>query len=156
MARPRKVEFSRGRGKHSHGKWWAWVDLNHRPRPYQGSVVRFYNNLQDRQHCQNTRKSYKTSHVVGWIVGWKIAGERSGILLFATATFRIGPTTRALRGCCDLLARAKMTADEGIGFARFAQVRNSDSARASARLRRRLSPYVCGSRPPDRGRSFQG
>jgi len=22
--------------------WWAWVDLNHRPRPYQGSVVRFY------------------------------------------------------------------------------------------------------------------
>ena len=25
--------------------WWAWVDLNHRPRPYQGSVVRFYNNL---------------------------------------------------------------------------------------------------------------
>ena len=26
--------------------WWAWVDLNHRPRPYQSSVVRFYNNLQ--------------------------------------------------------------------------------------------------------------
>src|SRR5258708_28271175 len=71
MARPRKVEFSRGRGKHSHGKWWAWVDLNHRPRPYQGSVVRFYNNLQDRGDCQNTRKSHKTSHFVGWVVGWK-------------------------------------------------------------------------------------
>ena len=28
--------------------WWAWVDLNYRPRPYQGSVVRFYNNIQYR------------------------------------------------------------------------------------------------------------
>ena len=36
--------------------WWAWVDLNHRPRPYQGSVVRFYKNLQDRGDCQSTRK----------------------------------------------------------------------------------------------------
>ena len=26
--------------------WWAWVDLNHRPRPYQGSVVRSYKDLQ--------------------------------------------------------------------------------------------------------------
>jgi len=26
MARPRKVEFSGGKGKHSHGKWWALVD----------------------------------------------------------------------------------------------------------------------------------
>ncbi len=50
-------------------KWWAWVDLNHRPRPYQGSVVRFYNNIQDRGDCQSTRKSYKTSYSVGWIVG---------------------------------------------------------------------------------------
>ena len=52
-------------------KWWAWVDLNHRPRPYQRSVVRFYNNLQDRGDCQTTRKSYKTPHIVGWVVGWK-------------------------------------------------------------------------------------
>jgi hypothetical protein len=37
--------------------WWAWVDLNHRPRPYQGSVVRFYNNIQDRGDCQTPRKS---------------------------------------------------------------------------------------------------
>jgi len=29
-------------------KWWAWVDLNHLPRPCQRSVVRFYNGLQDR------------------------------------------------------------------------------------------------------------
>ena len=26
--------------------WWAWVDLNHRPGPYQDSVVRSYKNLQ--------------------------------------------------------------------------------------------------------------
>jgi hypothetical protein len=53
--------------------WWAWVDLNHRPRPYQGRVVRFYNNIQDRGDCQTPRKSYKTSHSVGWVVGWKTA-----------------------------------------------------------------------------------
>jgi hypothetical protein len=52
-------------------EWWAWVDLNHRPRPYQSSTVRSYNNLQDRGDCQNTRKSYNTSQFVGWIVGWK-------------------------------------------------------------------------------------
>ena len=53
------------------GNWWAWVDLNHRPRPYQASVVRFYNNLQNRGDCQTTRKSYKTYVFVGWTVGWK-------------------------------------------------------------------------------------
>jgi hypothetical protein len=47
------------------------VDLNHRPRPYQGSVVRFYNNIQDRGDCQTTRKSYKTQVFVGWVVGRK-------------------------------------------------------------------------------------
>ena len=51
--------------------WWAWVDLNHQPHPYQSSVVRFYNNLKDRGDCQTTRKSQKTSHIVGWVVGWK-------------------------------------------------------------------------------------
>ena len=35
--------------------WWAWVDLNHRPRPYQGCVIRFYKNLQDRGDCQSTQ-----------------------------------------------------------------------------------------------------
>jgi len=34
------------------GLWWAWVDLNHRPRPYQRSEVRSYNNLQDRTNCR--------------------------------------------------------------------------------------------------------
>jgi len=27
---------------------------------------RFYNDLTDREDCQSTRKSYKTSHFVGW------------------------------------------------------------------------------------------
>ncbi len=50
-------------------EWWAWVDLNHRLRPYRGSVVRLYNNIQDRGDCQTPRKSYKTSLSVGWVVG---------------------------------------------------------------------------------------
>jgi hypothetical protein len=37
--------------------------LNHRPSPYQSSVIWFYN-LQVGD-CQNTRKSYKTSQSVG-------------------------------------------------------------------------------------------
>jgi len=44
------------------------VDLNHRPRPYQASLVRFYNNLKDRGDCQTTRKSYKT--YVLWVELW--------------------------------------------------------------------------------------
>jgi hypothetical protein len=28
-------------------------------------------NLQDRGDCQYIRKSYKTSQIVGWVVGWK-------------------------------------------------------------------------------------
>ena len=36
-------------------------------------MVRFYNNIQDRGDCQTPRKSYKTSHSVGWVVGWKKA-----------------------------------------------------------------------------------
>ena len=35
------------------------------------SVIRFYNDLQVRGGCLSTRKSYKTSHFVGWIVGWE-------------------------------------------------------------------------------------
>ena len=77
------------------GEWWAWVDLNHRPRPYQCSVIWFYNNLQDRGDCQNTRKSHKTSHVVGWVVGWEIVFKRSGTLLFAGSD--LPDRTRCLR-----------------------------------------------------------
>ena len=46
---------------------------NPRPLPCQSSQDRFYNNLEDRGDCQNTRKSYKTSLYVGWSVGWQKA-----------------------------------------------------------------------------------
>ena len=50
---------------------WAWVDLNHRPRPYQGSVVRFYKNLQDRGDCRTPRKSYKAAQNRGFNCGFE-------------------------------------------------------------------------------------
>jgi hypothetical protein len=37
--------------------------------PLSSSTIWFYHNLQDRGDCQNTRKSYKTSQIVGWVVG---------------------------------------------------------------------------------------
>jgi hypothetical protein len=51
--------------------WRAWVELNHRPRPYQRIVVRFYNNPQDHGDCQITRKSCKKWVFVGWVLGWQ-------------------------------------------------------------------------------------
>jgi hypothetical protein len=36
--------------------WWAWVDLNHRPRPYQGTTVRSHNDLQDLQEPRGLPK----------------------------------------------------------------------------------------------------
>jgi hypothetical protein len=46
-----------------------WPKELQRPLPRQSSVLRFYNDLEDRGDCQNTRKSYKTSNFVGWVVG---------------------------------------------------------------------------------------
>jgi hypothetical protein len=62
-------------------------DSNPRPLPCQSSRVRFYNNSEDRGDCQSTRKSYKTSHSVGWSVGWKKASMLllSGQRLLASA-----------------------------------------------------------------------
>ena len=45
--------------------WWAWVDLNHRPRPCQDSVVRSCKNLQVPRGLPRPRKSYKTTQIVG-------------------------------------------------------------------------------------------
>ena len=59
------------------------MDLNHQPRPYQGSVVRFYNDIQDRGDCQTPRKSYKTSHSGGWIVGWIVGWKKASIVLLS-------------------------------------------------------------------------
>jgi hypothetical protein len=36
--------------------WWAWVDLNHRPRPYRGTTVRSHNDLQDLQEPRGLPK----------------------------------------------------------------------------------------------------
>jgi hypothetical protein len=36
-----------------------------KPLDIQSSVIRFYNNLQDRGDCQSTRKTYKTCNFVG-------------------------------------------------------------------------------------------
>ena len=48
------------------------LPCNLNPRvPCQRCSVRFYNNLQDRGDCQSSRKSYKTSIFVGWVVGWE-------------------------------------------------------------------------------------
>ena len=43
-------------------RWWAWVDLNHRPRPYQGNPVRFYNNLQESQEPRGLPKYLQVAH----------------------------------------------------------------------------------------------
>src|ERR1700722_10831951 len=32
-------------------------------------MVRLYNNLKDRRDCQTAQRSYKTSHILGWVVG---------------------------------------------------------------------------------------
>jgi hypothetical protein len=64
----------------THGKsqrWQAWhwrlteqsVDWAGRALLCQSSPDRLYNDLQSRGDCLNTRKSYKTSHFVGWVVG---------------------------------------------------------------------------------------
>jgi len=46
----------------------------------------FYNNLQERGDCQNTRKSHNTSHFVGWVVGWKNRGRGPCLLEEASRT----------------------------------------------------------------------
>ena len=97
------------------GKWWAWEDLNFRPRPYQSSVVRFYNNLQDRGGCQTTRKSNKTSHVVGWVVGWKkFHGPRS-TPTFVSQNPVYGKSLYALsiKGRCFFLPAAATQSPDG-------------------------------------------
>ena len=53
--------------------WWAWVDLNHRPRPYQDSVVRFYKNLQVPRGLPNTAQVIRDHSNCGL----KISSRRS-------------------------------------------------------------------------------
>ena len=51
--------------------WWAWVDLNHRPRPYHGSVVRFYKNLQVPRGLPNTAQVIQGHSNCGFKCGLK-------------------------------------------------------------------------------------
>jgi hypothetical protein len=37
--------------------------------------IGFTTTYKDRGDCQSTRKSCKTSHFVGWIVGWEFLGK---------------------------------------------------------------------------------
>src|SRR5215469_2146795 len=54
--------------------WWAWVDLNHRPRPYQGSVVRSYKNLQVPRGLPNTAQVIQDHSSCGFNCGLKSLG----------------------------------------------------------------------------------
>jgi len=54
----------------------------------------------------------RTRHRMLWVGLWvgKLPGNGLESFFLRATTSRIGPATRANRGCCDLLARAKMTA----------------------------------------------
>jgi hypothetical protein len=54
-------------------------------------MVTFYSNLQDRGNCQTTRKSYKTSHIVGWVVGWKKSTDSGAAPPFLAIRFADHP-----------------------------------------------------------------
>ena len=49
--------------------WWAWVDLNHRPRPYQDSVVRSYKDLQVPRGLPKTAQG-RTRPLKLWVELW--------------------------------------------------------------------------------------
>jgi hypothetical protein len=51
------------------GRLWTRRDSNPHLITGQRCVNRFYNDLQTRGDCQNTRKPYKSSYIVGWVVG---------------------------------------------------------------------------------------
>ena len=65
------VEVRDNARKSTENKWFAGVGLDTERALYQGSVIRSYNNLQNRGDCQKTQKSDKASQYVGWVVGRK-------------------------------------------------------------------------------------
>jgi hypothetical protein len=48
-------------------------ELDCRLLPSESACIWFFNDLQHRGDCQNTRKSCKKAGVVGWAVGWETA-----------------------------------------------------------------------------------
>jgi hypothetical protein len=66
---PKNLEGERSREKYV----VAWVNLNYRPRPYPGNLVKFYSTLQVREDCQNTCKALEDMAICWSVVG----GEKS-------------------------------------------------------------------------------
>jgi hypothetical protein len=60
---------------HTGDSWWAWVDLNHRPRPYQDSVVRSYKNLQVPRGLPKTAQVLQDHSNCGLDCGLKISAS---------------------------------------------------------------------------------
>ena len=67
-------KYGKRKNSESPHKHWgfmvAWVDLNHRPRPYQGSVFRFYKNLPVPRGLPNTAQviqGYSNLWVQLWV-----------------------------------------------------------------------------------------
>ena len=52
--------------------WWAWVGSNHRPHPYQDSVVRSYKNLQVPRGLPKTAQVLQAHSNCGFNCGLKI------------------------------------------------------------------------------------
>lgn len=68
--------LSGGRPLPHHHKVLNFSDLearDHTDRPCQSTRTRFFNDLQHRGDCLNTRKTGKNAGFVGWVVGWKWA-----------------------------------------------------------------------------------
>jgi hypothetical protein len=58
--------------------WWAWVDLNHRPRPYQGTTVRFHNDLQEPRGLPNATQVVQDIAFCGLGCGLEIRPIKRG------------------------------------------------------------------------------
>ena len=49
--------------------WWPGTGLNRRRRPFQCQPIRFFNDLQDRGDCLNTRETGKNEEFADRVVG---------------------------------------------------------------------------------------
>lgn len=63
--------------------------------PYQRSEHWFYNSSQRRGDCQTTRKTYKTTEFVGWVVGWNLGVADISSPLSALHVHSVKPAQRA-------------------------------------------------------------
>src|SRR5258707_6033366 len=63
-----KAALAKDTQKLTNPRWWGWVDLNHRPRPYQSSAIRFYNNLKTAGTAKI--RGSRTRHRMLWVGLW--------------------------------------------------------------------------------------